>query len=559
MRPAWGKYEDEGLYHRLEHHCADAAGCFEALITDDVLAARFARASGSATGDRLDPVTFSRLAVIAFLHDFAKLNAGFQFKVRDPATLPGKPPPRMSHVAEAFYCIEQPDICERLGLYDLLDEWGEGLDALLRGALTHHGRPPRRPHGGGGPRAIWEPFAGYDPAASASLLRRRAEDWFPEAFRPGPPLPDRPAFAHLFAGVVALADQIGSDRDRHFPFEPNDDPAYIKRARRQAREAIAARGLRRTRWPAAAGGTDFRAMFDHTAPRPLQATVADAPLDVPLLILESETGSGKTEAAVLRFAALLRAGSVDGLYFAVPTRAAAKQLHERVRLAVRALLPDRWADATALAIPGYCVMGEASGRPEGGFQVYWDDGPDEADHVARWSADSARHFLSAPAAVGTIDQALLGALKVKWAHLRGAALSRSLLVVDEVHASDTYMTELLATLLGGAPCRRRTRIAHVGDARWGGPSAACGRQRATRHAGGRCGRAGTLSQPDPRPRRRGGAATDRGDGDAQGRVDGAAALARRQRVHRGGGADGGRAGSQGVGDPQHRGERTGRA
>ena len=39
--------------------------------------------------------------------------------------------------------------------------------------------------------------------------------------------------------------------------------------------------------------------------------------------LESETGSGKTETAVLRFAALWRAGLVDGLYFAVPTRAAA--------------------------------------------------------------------------------------------------------------------------------------------------------------------------------------------------------------------------------------------
>ena len=42
---------------------------------------------------------------------------------------------------------------------------------------------------------------------------------------------------------------------------------------------------------------------------------------------------------------------------------------------------------------------------------------------------------------------LLAALKVKWAHLRGSALSRSLLVVDEAHASDAYMTELLRALL----------------------------------------------------------------------------------------------------------------
>ena len=447
---AWGKFDSDeapGAFHRLEHHCADVAACFEALIADDVLALRFARAAGR---DRpLDTVTSARLAVVAFLHDFAKLNAGFQFKVRDPGALPPNPPPRMSHIVEAFYCIEQPDMCEALGLYDLLAEWGEGLNALLLGALSHHGRPPRPPHGGSGPRSIWEPFGGYDPVASASLLRKRAEAWFPRAFEHGPTLPANPALAHLFAGVVALADQIGSDRERHFPFEPRADPDYIDRARRQAREALAGRGLQRADWRAAAAGADFHTMFGHPAPRPLQAAVADAPLDTPLLILESETGSGKTEAAVLRFAALLQAGLVDGLYFAVPTRAAAKQLHERVRRAVRALLPGSWADATALAVPGYCVMGEASGRPEGGFRVFWDDGPDEALRVARWSAESVRHFLSAPAAVGTIDQALLAGLKVKWAHLRGAALSRSLLVVDEVHASDAYMTELLGTLLEG--------------------------------------------------------------------------------------------------------------
>ena len=67
----------------------------------------------------------------------------------------------------------------------------------------------------------------------------------------------------------------------------------------------------------------------------------EAPLNRPLLILESETGSGKTEAAILRFVELWRAGLVDGLYFAVPTRAAAKQLHCRVSKAMEKLFPAR--------------------------------------------------------------------------------------------------------------------------------------------------------------------------------------------------------------------------
>src|SRR3546814_2111338 len=43
----------------------------------------------------------------------------------------------------------------------------------------------------------------------------------------------------------------------------------------------------------------------------------------------AETGSGKTEAALWRFARLFAEGKVDGLYFAVPTRSAARQLHAR--------------------------------------------------------------------------------------------------------------------------------------------------------------------------------------------------------------------------------------
>ena len=326
---AWGKYDKEdGTFHRLEHHCADVAACFEALLAEPVLRDRYSMASGERGG--LSLVTASRLTVVAFLHDFAKLNTGFQFKVRDPQDLPPNPPPNMGHIAEAFYCAEQPDIRRRLGLDQMLEDWGEGLDALLLGALSHHGRPPRLPHTGIGPIEIWQSFAGYDPGAAADLLRKRARTWFPKAFDHGPQLPTCAALAHLFAGTVALADQIGSDRERHFPFEPNEDSEYIHRARRQARAAIRARGLQREPWLAQAASPDFRTMFGHEAPRPLQFAVERAPLEAPLMILESETGSGKTEAAMMRFVSLWRAGLVDGLYFAVPTRAAAKQLHERV-------------------------------------------------------------------------------------------------------------------------------------------------------------------------------------------------------------------------------------
>ena len=440
-RPAWGKYESPHCYHRLEHHCADVAACFEILLQEPILRRRFERALGNIS---LCAVTEARLTAIAFLHDFGKLNAGFQFKVRDRSELPTAPPQSKGHVVEAFFCCQQDHMCKALGFYDMA-AWGEGLEPLLIAALAHHGRPAQPPHSGSGPPEIWSPFAGYDPAKAASLLHNRIREWFPAAFNQGPPLPDSPTLVHLFAGVVALADQVGS-AEEFFSFEPDPDPEYIIRARKKAQEVLGARGLRRASHQACPEQANFQTMFGHSSPRPLQQAVADAPLDRPLLILESETGSGKTEAAVMRFAALWRAGIVDGLYFAVPTRAAAKQLHGRISKALESLLP--WTP-TVLAVPGYYRADEAEGQYIGNYEVFWEDDPDEAKRAARWSAESTRHYLSSTAAVGTVDQALLGALKVKWAHLRGASLARSLLVVDEVHASDSYMTRLLHTLLRG--------------------------------------------------------------------------------------------------------------
>ena len=440
----WGKFQPSASVHQLEHHCADVAACFEALLADPVVRRRFEQA---AARNHLNHVTEARLCALAFLHDFGKLNAGFQFKVFERTDLPPGAPPRAGHVAEALLCFGVESMCEALGLYAMYDGWGEAFEPLLRASLAHHGRPAeKRRHSGTGPAALWEPFAGYDPLAAARSFGGRVRSWFADAFADGPPLPDSGEFAHLFAGTVALADQIGSD-ETCFPFASDPDPSYIVRARQRADRAVAARHLRRGDWPSGTGAVEFSDLFDHPEPRPLQSAVAEAPLDCPLLVLESETGSGKTEAAVLRFSALWRAGFVDGLYFAVPTRAAARQLQRRVDAALRRLFPSDIRAETVLAIPGYPQAGDVRARRVGRFQVEWEDEPDEETRFSRWSSENSRHFLGAPAAVGTVDQALLAALKVKWAHLRGSALSRSLLVVDEAHASDAYMTELLRTLL----------------------------------------------------------------------------------------------------------------
>ena len=51
---------------------------------------------------------------------------------------------------------------------------------------------------------------------------------------------------------------------------------------------------------------------------------------------------------------------------------------------------------------------------------------------------------------------------MRHAHLRSSCLARNLLVVDEVHASDTYMTAVLKSLLEAHINAGGSRLAHVG-------------------------------------------------------------------------------------------------
>ena len=237
-----------------------------------------------------------------------------------------------------------------------------------------------------------------------------------------------------------MADWIGSD-ERFFLFAASFDPEYDQTAHRNAVSALAAIGLD----PVSLSerhAPGFRELTTFPTPNPSQACAGSIDAEACLLILEAETGSGKTEAALWRFTQILAAGRVSGLYFAVPTRAAARQLHTRISRAIGRAYGSN-APEPVLAILGMLRAGEQDGQRLPGREVRWDDDP----VLHRWSAEHATRFLAAPIAIGTVDQAMLAGLEVKHAHLRGSSLSRSLLVIDEVHASDAYMTVIQQQLL----------------------------------------------------------------------------------------------------------------
>jgi CRISPR-associated endonuclease/helicase Cas3 len=436
----WGKYDARsGTSHHLAHHCADVAACFAVIARQPAFRARLE----SSAGRELSILDLERLQVLVFLHDAGKLRPGFQAKA-GPAgrwliALSG-------HVREGLelFIGGEQGIAESLYI-DALSNWGV-QQSLLAAVISHHGRPCAPRKSLSDITAGWAPVGGYNPRQAAAEMGALMPKWFDKAFAgDSQALPDTPAFEHLICGLATLADWLGSDA-RYFPHIGKLDCDYMTKAMAQAEYACAAVGIDVGRQRALLLAPGFAAVTGHIHPNRQQLLIGSLGLDQRLVILEAETGSGKTEAALWRYAQLFEAGKVDSLYFAVPTRAAAVQLQRRVHDAARRLFGDA-VPQTVLAIPGYLRAGEAEGTPLPDWRVLWDDEGHATE--ARWAAEQPKRYLAAPIAVGTIDQAMLGALKVKHAHLRAGSLSRSLLVIDEVHASDRYMTTVQKRLLDG--------------------------------------------------------------------------------------------------------------
>jgi CRISPR-associated endonuclease/helicase Cas3 len=422
----------------LVDHSADVAAVVGALLAQPTINRRLARSAGL---DLLDRLTCRRLEALAFLHDIGKANRGFRARVDPHAPIVG----HIDQVAWIFADRLAADHCDRLcailGL-ERIEAWFAPNSQLWDTVFAHHGRPwkvvPADPQ--------WRVIGDSDPIGELAPMRAALDRWFGDAFAPAPPLPNVPAFDHAFAGLLMLADWLGSDEE-FFPFADGSDPDRMTFSRQQATTALEAVGLavEPRRVATRKRPLSFPDLFTARTPRPIQerATVPTANC----VVLEAETGSGKTEAALWRFASLFAAGQVDGLYFALPTRVAATQMFARIKRLRDAMFPGDDRPAVVLAVPGQVGVDDAKGYrlPDFGFE--WSDEPNEQQRRSRWAAEHPKRFLAAQIAVGTIDQVLLGSIATKHAHLRGTALLRHLLVVDEVHASDRFMETLLTSLL----------------------------------------------------------------------------------------------------------------
>ncbi len=454
----WGKFRDESrggpAWHPLIDHCTDVACVLEALLHQPTIRRRLARAGGL---DDLDYVQIARLCYFAFLHDLGKCNWGFQKKIeRDFRESAG-------HVHEAAPLFLDPALTEQFVEainFDRMASWfssEEPCCRLLLAAISHHKAPLQYDPGGRAHEApaahttLWKPKHGIEPLAGVRCLAGAAHRSFPKVGEPGAAhLPSNPEFQHAYVGLLMLADWLGSDETLFRYSEPGDG-ARIEHARAWAKNAVRVVGLavELEQRGVSAKPRSARELFEFDQGSAMQARLAEIGRELApaLTLLESETGSGKTEAALLYFKELFAARRVDGLYFALPTRAAASQIHRRVKRFVERLFPAAMRPSVVQAVPGFIRADEATGRRLPDFSVLWEDDPDERKRQMRWAAEHPKRYMAGQIVVGTIDQVLLSNLQVPYAQLRSSTLMRHLLVVDEVHASDPYMTALLRSVL----------------------------------------------------------------------------------------------------------------
>jgi len=256
-----------------------------------------------------------------------------------------------------------------------------------------------------------------------------------------------PTAAHLcmLAGLTSIVDWIGSD-EATFPFAEGNPPdlgEYLNSRRQLASEVLRRYGLVRNN-PTQLAGSSFPELFDKS-PYPLQSRFIELvnEAETPFLaIVETPTGSGKTEAVLGAYSELVRRSAL-GLYYALPTKTTGNQMFSRVK---RFLTRRFLGSSTEL----HLLHGEAAFHPE--YQALrrsevFGSSSDSTLKATSWFAGRKRALL-AEHGVGTIDQAMLAAMQVKHFFVRLFGLMDKVVVLDEVHAYDAYMTEIIERLVG---------------------------------------------------------------------------------------------------------------
>jgi len=244
----------------------------------------------------------------------------------------------------------------------------------------------------------------------------------------------------LLSGLVILADWIASS-EALFPYIGLDDMGSpCAKARLDA--AWQALALPKA-WQAGeklSPESLYQKRFSFSSANALQKTVMQtaASLGNPgILVIEAPMGVGKTEAALLAAEIFACTAKRKGVFFALPTQATSDGMFKRFLAWLNKLDGD---DAISLRL----MHGKAQ------FNDAYESLPKKLAHeddenrviVHEWFAGRKKGMLD-DFGVGTIDHVLLAALKQKHVMLRHLGLANKVVIIDECHAYDAYMSQYL--------------------------------------------------------------------------------------------------------------------
>lgn len=174
--------------------------------------------------------------------------------------------------------------------------------------------------------------------------------------------------------------------------------------------------------------------------RPIQKTITDTiqkTTDPGLIILEAPMGIGKTETALLASEQLAYQTDHRGLFFGLPTQATTNAMFTRIKDWLNTIEPNN-------DISMHLMHNKAN------FNHDYTDLP-HANNINNNSTQTAvvndwfagKKSILDEITIGTVDHLLLLALQQKHLMLRHLGLSKKVVIIDEVHAYDAYMSQYL--------------------------------------------------------------------------------------------------------------------
>lgn len=319
-------------------------------------------------------------------------------------------------------------------------------------------------HHGTFPDLSWSDFDSRDlgdgrwTAARKDILEELAHALDVISIEPPSMPPDNEyAFYFFLAGLTSVADWIGSNRAFFRPVGTRIDPlAYRRSSRNQARAALQELGW--LDWkPDSVVALTFNGLFPQiSSPRPLQLACVDVAKGIAspgVVVMESPMGEGKTEAALYLADTWIHSCGHQGLYVALPTQATSNQMFQRICRFLEQRYPNQLVNThllhgQALLSDDYDELRQRAKDRLATleFTRIYDDSHGQVV-ASDWFAQDKKQGLLAPFAVGTIDQALMSVLQTRHMFVRLFGLAGKVVILDEVHAYDAYMSQLLERLL----------------------------------------------------------------------------------------------------------------